>query len=309
MTAAAGPRAEAGGDGVDFHLHSTCSDGVLAPRAVVELAAGAGIRLCSLTDHDTLAGIPEATAAAAECGIAFVAGVELSARWQGRTIHVVGLGIDPEAASIVAAVRSRADARHLRAERIRDRLDRAGAPGTAAYAIVAEHPLPTRTHFARALVALGAAPDPGKAFERWLGRGKPAQVPSEWPDVTEAVAAIVAAGGAAVLAHPLRYTLSNGQRRELCRAFRDCGGTALEVATGGQAPHQLELATGLALRSGLEGSVGSDCHDPALPWHRPGRLAKLPAAVVPVWRRWHDLPGAAARPGTRDPPSFRPAEA
>jgi predicted metal-dependent phosphoesterase TrpH len=307
--AAAAPRATAAGDGVDFHLHSTCSDGVLAPRDVIALAANAGVRQCALTDHDTVAGVAEAGAAAATAGIGFVAGVELSALWQGRTIHVVGLGFDPEAPALAAAIAARAAARRSRAERIRDRLDRAGAPGTAAYALVAEHPLPTRTHFARALVSLGAAADPGQAFQRWLGRGKPAQVPSEWPDVGEAVTAIAAAGGVAVLAHPLRYVLSNGQRRELCRAFRAAGGHGLEVVTGGQAPHQLELATGLALRSDLAGSAGSDCHDPALPWHRPGRLAKLPAAVVPVWQRWHDLPGAAARPGAPDSPSFRPAEA
>jgi 3',5'-nucleoside bisphosphate phosphatase len=283
------------GDGVDFHLHSTCSDGVLAPAAVVALAADCGVRLCALTDHDTVAGIAEAAHAARGRGVRFVPGIELSARWQGRTVHVVGLGIDPSAAAIAAAVAVRGAARRVRAERIRDRLDRAGAPGTAAYALVAAHPLPTRTHFARALVELGAAADPGKAFERWLGRGKPAQVPAEWPEVDEAIAAIAASGGVAVLAHPLRYVLSNGQRRELARAFRAAGGHALEVVTGGQAPHQLELATGLALRAGLEGSAGSDCHDPALPWHRPGRLAKLPGAVIPVWHRWSD-PGAAAAP-------------
>lgn len=296
--------ASAPGDGVDFHLHSTCSDGVLPPAGVIALAADCGVRLCALTDHDTVAGLDEAAGAARARGIGFVGGVELSARWQGRTVHVVGLGIDAVAPVLTAALGTRLAARHERAERIRDRLDRAGAPGTAAYALVAAHPLPTRTHFARALVELGAAPDPGKAFERWLGRGKPAQVPSEWPELAEAVAAIAAAGGAAVLAHPLRYAFSNGQRRDLARAFRAAGGHALEVVTGGQAPHQLALATGLALRAGLEGSAGSDCHDPALPWHRPGRLAKLPAAVVPVWHRWSELPGAAAalalpgRPGT-----------
>lgn len=288
-----GDGAPAPRDGVDFHLHSTCSDGVLPPAGVVALAADCGVRLCALTDHDTVAGLGAAADAARTHRIGFVPGVELSARWQGRTVHVVGLGIDPAAPALAAAIAARGEQRRVRAERIRDRLDRAGAPGTAAHARVAAHPLPTRTHFARALVELGAASDPGQAFERWLGRGKPAQVPSEWPELDEAIGAIAGSGGIAVLAHPLRYTLSNGQRRELARTFRAAGGQALEVVTGGQAPHQLELATGLALRAGLEGSVGSDCHDPALPWHRPGRLAKLPAAVIPVWHRWTD-PGAAA---------------
>jgi predicted metal-dependent phosphoesterase TrpH len=279
---------------VDFHLHSTCSDGVLAPAGIVGFAADCGVRVLALTDHDTIDGLDEAAATARERGLTFVNGIELSATYAGRTVHVLGLGVDPTARALLAAIGTRTDARRVRAERIRDRLDRAGAPGTAAYATLADHPRPTRTHFARALVALGAARDPGQAFERWLGRGKPAQVPSEWPAMEDAIAAIVDAGGVAVLAHPLRYVLSNGQRRELCRAFRAAGGRGLEVVTGGQAPHQLELATGLALRADLEGSAGSDCHDPALPWHRPGRLAKLPEAVVPVWHRWSDPPGAAA---------------
>lgn len=273
---------------VDLHLHSTASDGVLAPAALVAHVAACGVRLFALTDHDTVDGLDEAAAAARAHALEFVTGTELSARWRGRTVHVVGLGIDPAAPVLAAALALRAAARASRAERIRDRLDRAGAPGTAAYArlVAAGTRIPTRTHFARALVELGAAPDPGRAFERWLGRGQPANVPADWPDVAEAVAAIAAAGGHAVLAHPLRYTLSAGARRELATAFRAAGGTALEIAIGGASPQQVETATGLALRAGLEGSVGSDCHDPALPWHRPGRLAKLPSAVVPVWHRW-----------------------
>jgi 3',5'-nucleoside bisphosphate phosphatase len=272
--------------GVDLHLHSTCSDGVLAPGALVELLAASAIDVFALTDHDTVAGQAEARAAAARLGLACVTGVEFSARWHGRTVHVVGLGIDPAAAGIGAAVLLRRDLRHARARSIAARLDRAGAPGREALALLAAHAAPTRTHFARALAELGAAPDVPAAFDRWLGRGKPANVAAEWPELTDTVADIVAAGGAAVLAHPLRYPLSAGQRRALAAEFRAAGGAALEVVTGGAAPHQVETALGLALRAGLEGSVGSDCHDPALPWHRPGRLAKLPEAVVPVWKRW-----------------------
>ena len=128
---------------------------------------------------------------------------------------------------------------------------------------------------------------------RWLGRGRPGHVQTEWPTVEDTVASIADAGGTAVLAHPLRYTLSSGQRRTLIRLFREVGGDALEVVTGGAAGHQIETAVGLALRTGLSGSCGSDCHDPALPWHRPGRLATLPEAVPPVWNRWDATMSAA----------------
>jgi len=273
-------------DAVDLHLHSTCSDGVLAPAALATLVADAGVTLFALTDHDTVAGQAEARAVATARGIRAIPGIEMSARWQGRALHIVGLGIDPAAAPLTEAIRHLTALRRLRAEAIALRLERAGAPGRAALERFGPAGTPTRTHFARALVELGAARDVPAAFSRFLARGRPGHVSTEWPELEATVATITASGGVAVLAHPLRYTLSAGQRRSLAREFRAAGGTALEVVTGGAAPHQIETALGLALRAGLEGSVGSDCHDPALPWHRPERLAKLPEAVAPVWHRW-----------------------
>ncbi len=81
----------------------------------------------------------------------------------------------------------------------------------------------------------------------------------------------------------MRYPLSAGARREMCSDFRAAGGSGVEVITGGGGPRDREQAISLAVRSGLEGSVGSDFHDPAVPWNPPGRLAKLPASIRPVW--------------------------
>ena len=282
---------------IDLHLHSTASDGRLAPRELVALLAQRGVKVFALTDHDTVAGLPEAAAAAADHGLQLLRGTELSAEWLGRTIHVVGLGIQPEEPTLVAMLERLAACRAARATLIAARLDRAGAPGTAALEQALQAvggPSPgstalarvTRTHLARALVALGAAPDLDAAFTRWLGQRGRAYVPAGWPPLAEVTAAIVAAGGAPVLAHPLRYTLSSGRRRRLAQEFKAAGGAALEVVVGGHAAAQVEAATGLALRAGLAGSIGSDFHDPAFPWNLPGRLAKLPEAVVPVWTRW-----------------------
>lgn len=282
---------------IDLHLHSTASDGRLAPRELVALLAQRGVKVFALTDHDTVAGLPEAATAAAEHGLHLLRGTELSAEWLGRTIHVVGLGIQPEEPTLVAMLERLASCRAARASLIAARLDRAGAPGAAALDQALQAvggPLlepaalarVTRTHLARALVALGAAPNLDGAFTRWLGQRGRAYVPAGWPPLAEVTAAIVAAGGAPVLAHPLRYTLSSGQRRRLVQEFKAAGGAALEVVVGGHAATQVEAATGLALRAGLAGSIGSDFHDPAFPWNLPGRLAKLPQAVVPVWTRW-----------------------
>ena len=279
---------------IDLHLHSTASDGRLAPRELVVLLAQRGVKVFALTDHDTVAGLPEAAAAASEHGLHLLCGTELSAEWLGRTIHVVGLGIDPNHAVLQAMLERLAGCRAARASLIAARLDRAGAPGAAALthalqAVGGAAPAlarVTRTHLARALVELGAAPNLDAAFTRWLGQRGRAYVPAGWPPLAEVTAAIVAAGGAPVLAHPLRYTLSSGQRRRLAQEFKAAGGAALEVVVGGHAATQVEAATGLALRSGLAGSIGSDFHDPAFPWNLPGRLAKLPEAVAPVWTRW-----------------------
>jgi predicted metal-dependent phosphoesterase TrpH len=269
---------------VDLHLHSSASDGTLEPAALVAHVAGCGVRLMALTDHDTVAGIPAAVAAARAHGIGFVAGVELSACWRGRSIHVLGLALDAEHPALTRCLARQQSVREERADRIAARLDAAGAPGSAALtAIRAAGSLPTRTHFARALAGLGAAADSGAAFDRWLGRGRPGHVACEWPELAEATAWIAAAGGKAAIAHPMRYTLSAGARREMCAEFAAAGGRGIEVVTGGGGLREREQAISLAVRSGLEGSVGSDFHDPAVPWNPPGRLAKLPSSIRPIW--------------------------
>jgi len=269
---------------IDLHLHSTASDGMLEPAALVAHVAAQGVRLMALTDHDTVAGVESAAQAARVHRIGFVAGVELSVNWRGRELHVLGLAIDPQAPSLVRGLTGQQALRESRAERIAARLEAAGAPGNEANAMIRSGgSLPTRTHFARALVALGAVNDIQAAFDRWLGRGRPGYVASAWAALDEATGWIVAAGGKPVIAHPMRYPLSAGARRELCAEFKAAGGAGIEVITGGGSVRDREQSISLAVRSGLEGSVGSDFHDPAIPWNPPGRLAKLPESIRPVW--------------------------
>lgn len=279
---------------VDLHTHSTASDGLLEPAALVHLAAGRGVRVLALTDHDTLAGIDEAAEAAAAAGILLLPGVELSATWRGQTVHVLGLGIDPGSARLVALLGQVAALRLRRAGEIARRLEKSGLPGADLLrAVLATTQQPTRTHFARALVTIGAAANTAAAFDRYLGQGRAAAVASDWPALQEVLECCHAAGGVASLAHPLRYRLSAGARRELCADFRQLGGLALEVACGGDSPDRVANAASLAAGQGLAGSVGSDFHDPATPWNQPGRLAKLPASVPPIWLDAAFPPGAA----------------
>ncbi len=269
---------------VDLHLHSSASDGMLAPAALVDHAANCGVRLMALTDHDTVAGLDEAVVAAHARGVVLVPGVELSVDWRGRTLHLLGLAVDPLAARLTRGLRRLQELRESRAARVASALSSSGAPGCEALAAVrAAGRLPTRMHFARALVALGAAKDVASAFDRWLGRGRPGHVATAWPSLAEATVWVIGAGGVAVIAHPMRYSLSAGARRELCAEFAATGGRAIEVVTGGGGTRDRDQAASLAVRSGLDGSIGSDFHDPAIPWNPPGRLAKLPGSVRPVW--------------------------
>jgi predicted metal-dependent phosphoesterase TrpH len=271
---------------VDFHLHSTRSDGLLEPAAVVDLVADAGVEVLALTDHDTVAGVAEARSQCERRGLRCIAGVEVSASWNGQTLHIIGLDLAPDFRALIAGLATVREHRRERLRHIAQRLERKAIP---ALEIVAEiesaHEVVTRTHLARALVARRIAATPQAAFKRLLGRGRPGHVQAHYPVIATVVDWIRSAGGIAVLAHPLRYALSAGGRRRLFEDFRGCGGQAIEVVCGSATADIEPLAT-LAERFGFAGSVGSDFHDPQMRWNPPGRLAKLPAQVEPVWRRF-----------------------
>jgi predicted metal-dependent phosphoesterase TrpH len=119
-----------------------------------------------------------------------------------------------------------------------------------------------------------------------LGKGKAAHLAAEWPALTDVVCWIRESGGVASLAHPARYSLSAGARRQLLTDFRAAGGGALEVVTGANGAHHVEASAMLAVKFGLTGSIGSDFHNPQQIWNPLGRLAKLPDCVIPVWREF-----------------------
>jgi predicted metal-dependent phosphoesterase TrpH len=274
------------GERIDLHTHSHCSDGVLAPAELVAAAAQRAVSLLALTDHDTVAGCAPAAAACRHHGVRFIAGIELTAQWREREIHVVGLGIDLANSALGTHIADLAERRRRRIAAIGVRLTRARLPGEAlAAAVLAGSHTPTRTHLARALVAAGFARDEQQAFDRWLGRGGAAHVAGDWPSLAATTQCITAAGGVAVLAHPHRYGASQSALRELCGEFKAAGGEAIEVSLAGMGPNDTECALALARRYQLAGSVGSDFHAPGLPWRPLGRFAKLPEGVTPVTAR------------------------
>jgi predicted metal-dependent phosphoesterase TrpH len=271
---------------VDFHTHSHFSDGVLAPAALVERALSRRVGTLALTDHDTTAGLAEAQAACAAAAIRFVPGVELSACWRGQTIHIVGLQFDVAHAGLNTHLSSVLARRQTRLREIGERLEkRARLPGRELAAIAAHATAPTRLHLARLLVARGHARDTQEAFDRWLNRDKAGHVPAEWPALAAAMTALRDSGGIPVLAHPHRYRLSAGQLRELTAAFVQEGGVALEASMAGMSPNDTDRIASLCRRFKLHASMGSDFHDPAVPWNPLGRWLKLAAGLEPVTAR------------------------
>jgi predicted metal-dependent phosphoesterase TrpH len=268
---------------VDFHTHSHFSDGVLSPTALVERAAKRRVGMLALTDHDTTAGLAEARGACSSAGIRFIAGVELSSCWRGQTIHLVGLQFDEAHVGLGAHLSQVLARRQERLREIGERLEkRARLPGRELAEIASSATAPTRMHLARLLVERGFARDTQDAFDRWLNRDKAGHVPVEWPTLEQAMTVLRDSGAIAVLAHPHRYRFSSGQLRELVAAFANLGGSALEASMAGMSPNDADRIASLCRRFNLHASMGSDFHDPAVPWNPLGRWLKLAAGLEPV---------------------------
>ncbi len=272
----------------DLHSHSTHSDGLLTPTALVKRAAARRVDVLALTDHDEISGLAEAGDVAQAVGIDFVTGTELSVSWRDITIHVVGLAIDPANQALQEGLKAIRDGRSTRGQRIGDALAAAGIPGAFAGAMryVTSENLISRTHFARFLVDAGYVSDVREVFKCYLTPGKPGYVGHEWASLPQAIAWIHGAKGVAVLAHPGRYPISAPRMRELLSEFSQAGGDGIEVLTSSHTPEQyVEYAT-LARRYGLRASVGSDYHGPGESWMDLGDLPPLPGGLTPIWQDW-----------------------
>ncbi|TQV78270.1 PHP domain-containing protein [Exilibacterium tricleocarpae] len=272
---------------VDLHTHSTASDGILSPENLVSRAKSKGVEVLALTDHDTLAGVAAATAAAAAAGLKLIAGIELSSQWRGRGIHIVGLNVDTGHPAMAEARRHQLQVREERATRIADKLAKYGFEGTLAGARRwAGEAAVGRPHFARYLEEAGHVGSVNEAFKKYLGAGKPGDIKEMWPAMDRVVGWISAAGGVAVLAHPDKYQLTRTRLVALLEDFCEGGGRALEVISGFQQQRlTLELAE-LARRFELHVSCGSDFHVPDQPWQELGACGTLPPDCPPVWALW-----------------------
>ena len=245
----------------DLHLHSIRSDGTDDPATIVRLAAHAGLSTIALTDHDTLAGIDEARAAAATLGVRLISGTELSVNWPTGTMHMLVYYLEPGTGPLQDRLAGLVEARTVRNHRILDRLSEHG--------IVIDHDdvvaeagggVIGRPHIASLLVQRGHVDDMAAAFDRWLGTGRPAYVMRERLDAVEAIELALASGGLPVIAHP--HTLGIGAD-EFRRAFEQLAAIGLAGIESHYAEYDQELRdhlAGICRTLGLVPTGGSDYH-------------------------------------------------
>ena len=264
----------------DLHTHTTCSDGRLAPAALVREAAARDLAALAVTDHDTVAGVPEAQAAGRARGVQVVAGVELSVTFDGEELHLLGYAFDPSHEGLRRHLARFKEARRERARAMAERLTELGKPLTfedvarqAASAQVASaqvasgqvasgqvasgHAALGRPHVAQALVAAGHAPSTRVAFDRLIGDDGPAFVEKPRFDAADALDLLHRAGGLGALAHP-----GEGTSDATFGALVDAGLDAVEVVHPAHDERLTRYWRTRAEANGLLPTGGSDYHGP-----------------------------------------------
>ncbi len=270
----------------DLHSHSNVSDGTLTPEALAARARSQGVELWSLTDHDEVAGQRRARDAALALGMDYLAGTEISVSFIGQTVHIVGLGIDPDNPALIAGLAATRGGRRQRALQMADELAQVGIPGAfeGALRYVGNPDLISRTHFARYMVEAGVCDDTHSVFRRYLTQGNPGYVPHEWARLGDAVRWIVDSGGLALIAHPARYKFSANEEYALFSEFIAHGGRGVEVVTGSHSQAEQARYADTAREFGLLASRGSDFHSPGESRTELGALPDLPGTLTPVWQ-------------------------
>jgi len=269
----------------DLHCHSVVSDGTLTPEELAARAAGNGVELWALTDHDEIGGQHRAAAAARANGMKYLTGTEISVTFANETVHIVGLGFDADDAAISQGLYDTRGGRGKRAREMADDLARVGIHGAyeGALKFVGNPELISRTHFARFLVEAGYCHDTPEVFRKYLTEGKPGYVPHRWASLKDAVHWITSAGGLAVIAHPGRYRFTANEEYALFLEFKAHGGRAIEVVTGSHSPAEFVEYADKALEFDFAASRGSDFHSPDESHCDLGKLPPLPGKLTPVW--------------------------
>ncbi len=245
---------------IDFHTHSTCSDGTMTPTELVHHAKERGLSAIALTDHDSVDGIDEAILAAKEAGIELVPGIEFSAADETET-HIVGLFVDTKNQVLLNQI---SRLRTTRAKRMQDTCHRLCKLGIdISYEEVshfAGDDFVGRAHIAQLMVQKGYCKTVKECFQKYIGLGKPAYSPKVDFSAIDAIKAIRAAGGIALLAHLHQTNYDINQLEALLIKLKAAGLTGIEGYYTEYTPEHVSQYRALALKLGLAIGGGSDFH-------------------------------------------------
>lgn len=245
---------------VDYHTHSTCSDGTMTPTELVTHAKSQGLSAIALTDHDSVDGIAEALSCAQTEGMELVPGIEFSAAEKTET-HIIGLFIDPQNETLLATIQKLKDSRRRRMEDICSKLRALGMDITHEEALeIAGGSFVGRAHIARLMVEKGYCETIRECFDKYIGLNKPAYSEKNELTATEAVRAIKAAGGLAFLAHLNQTGYDLCQLEELLITLKDAGLTGIEGYYPEYTPEHTAQYRALAMKLDLAFEGGSDFH-------------------------------------------------
>ena len=251
---------------IDLHVHSNHSDGTLSPEELVALAVDTGLSAFALTDHDTVSGVAKAKAAAQKSTaagkpIAVISGTEISAAYQRKDIHILGLFVDETNPNLIAALEEAVSARDKRNELMAERFRSLGIPLTLeSLRELNPDTVITRAHFAKYLLEHHYVKTQPEAFERYLGYDAPCFVPREYMRPERAISLILESGGIPVLAHPLLYKLPPKELEALLERLCAAGLKGLEVYYSSNTSFDESIVYGLANRFGLLMTGGTDFH-------------------------------------------------
>lgn len=246
---------------VDLHVHSNVSDGTKSPSEVVKHASDVGVAVMALTDHDTVAGIDEAAAAAKEYGVCLVPGIEISAGYRDRDVHILGYFVDTKSREFLDILEKAWEKREDRNIKIVEKFRKFDiALDIEAIKKYSGSSVITRAHFARWLVENGYCRSNSEVFEKYLGNDGPCYVPRDYMTRETAVKAILKAGGIPVLAHPMLYGLNSKEVDMLVKELKEMGLKGIETYYSSNMGMDEQIVRGLADKYGLIMTGGSDYH-------------------------------------------------
>jgi 3',5'-nucleoside bisphosphate phosphatase len=247
---------------IDLHSHTDCSDGTFTPEELVAEGLRVGLHALAITDHDTFAGYDAASPFAADAGLDLICGIELSTRYQGGSVHLLGyFPVTPPSAELRAWLTWVLEMRRDRNIRLVKKLQSLGVAITLEEVEKAGRTLTGRPHFARVLVEKGYATDIQNAFDVYLDESAQGFVERQEVPIEEALERILASGGVPSLAHPIRVAKNN--REKLADYVEDLAGLGLRAIEIYHSDHSVENAAyyeSLAERFNLGVTGGSDFH-------------------------------------------------